>query len=123
SQTLELYDYKNHTTRAKTLPIMGTVLDLKSNYNTCWLLTEEHIYVFNYFGSLLKKMQNNGYTQMNENNENLILKKDNDLFYLKEDWETTQAIKLPNLLINQFFVTNETLYIYDGEYLHKFKIN
>lgn len=123
SQNLELYDYKTHTTRAKALPIKGTVLDVKSNYNACWLLTEQHIYMYNYFGSLLKKMENNGYTQLNENNGNLILKKDNDLFYLKEGWETPKAIKLPNVLINQFFVTNETMYIYDGEYIHKFKIN
>ncbi|WP_100613293.1 hypothetical protein [Confluentibacter citreus] len=123
TQDLELYDYKTNATRAKTLPIKGNVLDLKSNYNTCWLLTKDHLYVYNYFGSLLKKMAHDGYTQIVENNGNLILKKDNALFYLKDNTETPNTIKLPDLLINQFFVTNETMYIYDGEYLHKFKIN
>ncbi|MGE5942879.1 MAG: hypothetical protein ACM31G_00935 [Flavobacteriales bacterium] len=123
TQDLELYDYKTNTTRAKTLPIKGPVLDLKSNYNTCWLLTEDYLYVYNYFGSLLEKIKNNGYTEMIENDGNIILKKDNKLFYLKGNQDMPNAIKLPNLLINQFFVTNETLYIYDGEYLHKFKIN
>ncbi len=123
TQDLELYDYKTNATRAKTLPIKGNVLDLKSNYNTCWLLTKDYLYVYNYFGSLLKKMDNDGYTQIVENNGNLILKKDNALVYLKDGTETPTTIKLPNLLINQFFVTNETLYIYDGEFLHKFKIN
>ncbi|PKQ43689.1 hypothetical protein [Confluentibacter flavum] len=123
TQDLELYDYKTNAARAKTLPINGSVLDLKSNYNTCWLLTKDYLYVYNYFGSLLKKMDNDGYTQIVENNGNLILKKDNELFYLKDGTETPNTIKLPNLLINQFFVTNETLYIYDGKFLHKFKIN
>jgi len=123
TQDLELFDYKTNTSRAKTLPIQGSVLDLKSNYNTCWVLTENYIYVYNYFGSLLKKMKNNGYTQIMENNGHLVLKKDNGLFYLKDGTNIPSAIKLPNLLIKQFFVTNETMYIYDGEYLHKFKIN
>lgn len=123
TQDLELFDYKTNTSRAKTLPIKSPVLDLKSNYNTCWLLTENYIYVYNYFGSLLKKIKNNGYNQIMENNGNLILKKDNALFYLKAGTETPTAIKLPDLLINQFFVTNETMYIYDNKYLHKFKIN
>lgn len=123
TQDLELYDYKTNATRAKTLPIKGPVLDLKSNYNMCWLLTKDFLYVYNYFGSLLKKINNDGYTQIVENNGNLILKKDKELSYLKDGTETPNTIKLPDLLINQFFVTNETLYIYDGEYLHKFKIN
>jgi len=123
TQVLELYDYKTNSSRAKTLPIKGTVLDLKSNYNICWLLTKDHIYVYNYFGSLLKKMKNDGFTQIVENNGNLLLKKDNGLFYLKDGTEIPNAIKLPNLLINQYFSTNETMYIYDGKFLHKFKIN
>src|SRR5690606_38794399 len=49
TQNLELYDYKTNTARAKTLPIKGSVLDLKSNHDTCWLLTKNHLYVYNYF--------------------------------------------------------------------------
>ncbi|WP_111309364.1 hypothetical protein [Confluentibacter sediminis] len=122
TQTLELYDYKSNSSRAKTLPVKGNVFDLKSNYNACWLLTKDHLYIYNYSGSLLKKIKNNGFTEIVENNGNLILKKDNDLFYLKDNAEIPAAIQLPNLLINQFYTTDETLYIYDGEYLHKFKL-
>lgn len=122
TQLLELYDYKTNSTRAKTLPIEGNVLDLKSNYNNCWLLTTNFLYVYNYFGSLLGKMKNNGFTEIAENNENLILKKGNQLFYIKDKIGNPIPIKLPNLLIKQFFVTNETLYIYDGDNLHQFKL-
>ena len=55
-------------------------------------------------------------------NENIIFKKDNTLFYLKKDSGTIIPIALPNLLINQFFVTNETVYIYDNETLHQFQL-
>lgn len=121
-QKLELFDYKTRTTRAQTVPIQSTVLDLKSNYNFCWLLTENFLYVFNYFGRLIKKIKNQGYTQLVENNENMVLKKDNSLFYLKKNGDLIQPIKTPNLLINAFFVTNETLYIYNNETIQEFQL-
>jgi len=85
---LELYDYKNNTVRAQTLPISGKVIDLTSNYNSCWLLTKEYIYKYNYFGSLVSKTPNDGYTEIKETNENLILKKNNTLFFLDKNTKT-----------------------------------
>lgn len=122
TQQLELFEYKTKITRVKTLPVKSQVLDLKSNYNSCWLLTENYLYLYNYFGSLLAKIKNNGYTEISESNENIVLKKEQNLFYLKKNEENPISILIPNLLINQFFVTNETLYIYDNELLHKYQI-
>lgn len=122
TQQLEVYDYKNNITRSKTLPVSNTVLDIKSNYNYCWLLTKDYLYLYNYVGTLLTKTKNNGYTSMDESDGNIILKKDNNLFYIKKDTETTVPIILPNLLINQFSVTNETLYIYNNETLKQFQL-
>ncbi len=53
TQQLEVYDYLNNKTRARTMPINSEVLDLKSNFNFCWLLTENYIYTYSYFGSLI----------------------------------------------------------------------
>lgn len=121
-QQLELYDYKANMTRVTTMPIQSEILSLTSNYNYCWLLTKNNLYVYNYFGSLIKKLKNEGFSELVENSGNLILKKDNQLFYLKDNTENPIPIKLPNLLINQFLLTNETLYIYDGEILHQFQL-
>lgn len=121
-QQLELFDYKTNTTRAETMPVQTEVLDLKSNYNTCWLLTKRYLYVYNYFGSLLKKMKNDGFTALAESNQNIVLKKDNALFYLKKNTGNPIPISTPDFLIKQFFVTNETLYIYDNETLHEYQI-
>ncbi|WP_303318808.1 hypothetical protein Q4Q34_04960 [Flavivirga abyssicola] len=122
NQKLELFDYRTLTTRAQTVPIQSTILDLKSNYNFCFLLTKNYLYTYNYFGSLVKRIKNDGYTQLAESNGDIFLKKENDLFYLKKGSETTIPILIPNLLINAFFVTNETLYIYANEILHEYKI-
>lgn len=121
-QKLELFDYKTQTIRAQTVPVQSTVLDLKSNYNYCWLLTEKYLYKYNYFGSLVMKIKNDGYRGLVESNENMILKKEHALFYLKKNSAVPIFIKTPNLLINQFFVTNETLYIYGHEILQQFQL-
>lgn len=119
---LELYDYKTNTIRTKTLPVESNVLDIASNYNSCWLLTKNFIYKYNYFGSLESKIENNGFTAIKESNENIVLKKDNALFYIPKKTETIQSLKIPNLLISQFLVTNEIVYIYTDGFLHQYQL-
>lgn len=121
-QKLELFDYKSKTTRAQTVPVQNAVLDLTSNYNSCWLLTENYLYQYNYFGSMVKKIENQGYTALIESNENIFLKKENNLFFMKSNQDEILPIITPNLLINQFLVTNETLYIYNSETLQQFQL-
>ena len=122
TQQLELFDYKTNITRAKTLPVKSDVLHVTSNYNYCWLLTKRYLYKYNYFGSLILKIENNGFSELSENNGNIILKKDNTLFYLKKNTKNSIPITTPNLLIKQFFVMGETLYIYTDEILHQFQL-
>ncbi len=122
TQILELFDYKINKTRAVTLPIKSKVLDIASNYNNCWLLTKDYLYAYNYFGSLLYKIENDGFTTLKENNDNLVLQKDNSLFYRDRDTNNIIPISHPNLLIKQFFVTNEILYIYADEFLHRYQL-
>lgn len=121
-QRLQLFDYKSRTTRAHTVPIQSPILDLKSDFNYCWLLTEKYLYVYNYFGRLTRKIENSGYTSLVQNNENLVLKKDNSLYYLNKNGDNFTLIKTPNLIIDAFFVTNETLYIYNNETLQQFQL-
>lgn len=122
NQQLELYDYKANTIRATSIPVQSNVLDIKSNYNYCWLLTESNLYTYNYFGSVISKLKNEGYTEIAEDNGNLIIKSGNQLYYMTKDTNTLIPIKLPELLINRFLLTNETLYIYDGETLRQFQL-
>lgn len=121
-QKLELFDYKSRTIRAQTVPVQSAVLDLKSNYNYSYLLTKNYLYIYNYFGSLVKKIPNIGYTALVESNENIILKKEDTLFFMKKNQDAVQPIMTSNLLINQFFVTNETLYIYNRENLQQYQL-
>ncbi|TYB78274.1 hypothetical protein [Bizionia myxarmorum] len=121
-QQMELYDYKAKTVRATTMPIVSPTLSVTSNYNYVWLLTENYIYKYSYFGSLLFKIPNTGYTQILERHDDILLQKENSLYFLNDKTQEISPIKLPILLINQFLVTGETLYIYDSKILHEFEI-
>jgi len=122
SQQLELYDYKQNRSRFRSVPINGKILDLKSNFNFCWLLTQNYLYQYNYLGSMISKIPNNGFENIAISNENLIVLKSGKLYRMDKDLSDSQPIKLPNLLIKQFFATTETLYIYDGENLHHYQL-
>jgi hypothetical protein len=86
------------------------------------MLTENYLYQYTYFGSLISKLENKGFTSFAVDNENLILKTETDLFYKSKKAETMIAVERPKLLINQFLLTNETLYIYDSEKLHSYQL-
>jgi hypothetical protein len=122
TQQLENYDYKANVTRIKALPIQSEVIDLTSNYNFFWLLTKDYLYSYNYVGILLSKIKNTGFTKLIQTNGNLVLQKENQLFYLVKDTEIFLELKIPKLLIKQFFVTNETVYIYDDEFLYQYRL-
>ncbi len=122
SQRLELYDYKNNQLKASTIPIQSEVLGVLSDYNYCWLLTTNYLYQYSYFGSLISKLENKGYTAFTVDNESIILKSNTGLHYKPKKEEILNPISLPKLLINQFLLTNETLYIYDSENLHKYQL-
>ncbi len=122
TQQLEIYDYKQDVSKGQTLPIEDSVLDLISNYNSSWLLTENHLIAYNYFGSLTSKIKNDGYTSICEINENIIFKKENKLYYLLKGEKEIILMDLPELLIKAFFATDETLYIYDGEFLQQYQL-
>ncbi len=121
-QQLELYDYKTNKTRFSAVPVQSIVLDLESDYNFCWLLTEKYLYQYNYFGSMISKIENTGFTEISKSNGHLILKKEGVLYFKHKKKEDITPINLPKLLINQFLLTNETLYIYDLEKLHKYQL-
>ena len=122
TQRLELYDYKKNNVKASTIPVESQVLGVLSDYNYCWLLTTNYLYQYSYFGSLISKLKNNGFTAFTLDNESVILKTNTGLYYKSKKAEILRPILLPKLLINQFLLTNETLYIYDSENLHKYQL-
>ena len=121
-QYLELYDFNANKIKLKTVPVQSEVLDLKSDYNYCYLLTKNYLYVYNYFGSLIRKIENSGYDSLAFNEAHLVLKKGESLFILEKNEAIIHPIKHPKMLIKQFLVTNETVYIYGLNLLRHYQL-
>ena len=119
---IELYNYINNTFKVVNSEISGEVISLESNYKYCWVLTDSHIYKFNYFGSLITKIAVNNIQQIETFNDALLFKKNNELFYYDQDLLIEYKLDLENLLIKDFFVINQSLYIYDSEHFIKYQI-
>jgi len=122
TQRLELYDYKINKTRTKTVPIPANVIAITSNYNVCWVLTETHLLEYSYTGSLLNKIETKNFTSLVQNNNSVLLLSENKLYLLDKKKQSFEHILIPNLLINQFFATNEIVYIYAENKLYQYQL-
>ena len=73
-------------------------------------------------GSLISKLPQEGFTDLKLWNGVLFLQKENAIYYKLKNTETVLRLNLPKVLVKQFFVTNQTLYIYDEEFLHHYQL-
>ena len=119
---LELFDYKAQKTKLNTLPFKNEVLALQSDYNNVYALTGLSFYHYNYTGSLISEMNHDGFDDFKLGSGFIVFKKENSLYYKKNENKKIQILKIPNKTIKQFFVMNQTLYIYDGELLYYYQL-
>ena len=119
---LELFDYNTSMSRVKTAPLKSEILALDSDYNYSWVLLKDELQCFNYMGSLITKLPNQGFTDLKLWNGGLFLKKGNDIYYKPKESELFWILDLSKILVKQFFVTNQSLYIYDEEFLHHYQL-
>jgi hypothetical protein len=119
---LELFDYEINSTRLTTLPLGEQVLAIESDYNNVYALTPSYFFQFNYTGSLVQKIKHESFNGFSVLNNVLLFQKNNDLYYKFSNSDEFQVLEIPKNLIKQFFVMNQTLYIYDGEFLHHYQL-
>ena len=103
--------------------IDGNLIDMKSNYNYLWVLTDKYLYKINYNGLIIFKKENIiGLTKIGFYKNDILLSNESELYHLENNKELFTKIKLEKLFIKDFFVINETLYIYDKDHLNKYLI-
>ncbi|MFK5983718.1 MAG: hypothetical protein QM499_12475 [Flavobacteriaceae bacterium] len=121
-QQLELYNYRSKSKTVISLPINGEVLSQVSNFNYCFVLTEEKIRAYNIYGSLLAEINNEGFHKIIQFNENIIALKDNTLYYIDKETREISEIKSPEINIKDLQLTQDFLYIYDENQVQKFTL-
>ena len=119
---LELFNYNLSRSLVKTAPLKSEILALDSDYNYCWVLLKEELQCYNYMGSLITKLPNQGFTDLKLWNGILFLNKENSIYYKPKESAVFLILDLSKILVKQFFVINQTLYIYDEEFLHHYQL-
>ena len=95
----------------------------KSNYNYLWVLTDKYLYKINYNGLIIFKKENKiGSKKIGFYKNDILLSNESELYHLENNNKLFTKIKLEKLFIKDFFVINETLYIYDKDHLNKYLI-
>ncbi len=121
-QQLELYNYRTLNRVLVSQPIHGDVLSQISNFNYCYILTEEKIRAYNIYGSLLSEIDNDDFEKLILSNERLLAIKNNEIFYISNDAREFTKIKSPEINKKDLQLTQDFLYIYNGKKLHTFKL-
>ncbi|WP_378182232.1 hypothetical protein [Aquimarina sp. SS2-1] len=122
TQQLEIFNTITNKPLVTTQPINEIPSILRSNFNYCWTLTSEAIIKFNIYGSLMESIKNEGFTDLRIINNDIILLKENNLYYRTSATGKTEKINLPEIPVKQFYVTNEILYIYDQSKIYSFDL-
>ncbi|HET8803523.1 MAG TPA: hypothetical protein VFM72_03025 [Aequorivita sp.] len=129
TQQLELYNYGSKLQTLVSQPFPGKLISQASNFNYCFTLMENNLRAFNIYGSILNETDSEGYEKIIQQNENLIALKENSLYYIPDFAKRNEAISretvklsFPEITIKDLQLTNDFLYIYDGENLHTFKL-
>jgi hypothetical protein len=127
SQQLELYNYISNVKTIVSQPFAGKLVSQASNFNYCFVLTENKLRKFNRYGSLVSEFPMTGYEKIIHHNKNTIALKDNKLFSISNDLlniENTTVkpinITIPENNLKHLYLTEDFLYIYDGNNLHTF---
>ena len=124
SQQLELYNYVSNQKVIVSQPFPGKLISQASNFNYCYVLTENQLRKFNRYGSLISEFPMTGYEKIIYHNKNIIALKENELFLVKKDPLNLESliikpinITLPENKIKDLYLTEDFLYIYDGKNL------
>ncbi len=127
SQQLELYNYITKQKTLVSLPFPGKLISQASNFNYCYILTENTLRGFNRYGSLISEFPMTGYEKIIHHNKNIVALKKNELFLIVNDPinSENQTVKpinitIPENNIKDLYLTKDFLYIYDGKNLHTF---
>lgn len=129
TQQLELFNYSSNLKTTVSQPFAGKMISQASNFNYCFILTQNKVRAFNIYGSILAETDSWGFEKIVQQNENLVALKENLLYYIpdfankkKEGPKEIIQIEMPEITIKDLQLSDDFLYIYDGANLHTFSL-
>ena len=122
SQQLELFNYRTNKETIFSQPYPGKLISQASNFNDCLLLTDAYLYKVNIYGSLLYEQALDGFDQVVRNGKKTIGLKESSLYLIDEETLHPLELTLDENTIKDLQLTQEFLYIYDGNILSAYTL-
>jgi hypothetical protein len=122
SQELLLYNYRFQTKTANTIPFEGKIISQQSDFNFCYLLTENSIQKYNTYGSSIFNLTSNEFSNITHEGDVLVALKENELYYIDENNLAPIKINSSEITVKDLQLSQDFLYIYNGEKLLKFTL-
>ena len=122
-QRLELYDYRNNRTRNDFTPQPDNAVELASNFNTCWVLTNSTLYHYNAYGSLLYKTAATDLQHIALYDDYLFAQKKDSLYLKTANEPGFFSLKTQSETDFQFYYTAGNLYLYQPDFISVYKLN
>ena len=105
------------------IKVTGKLHDIISDYNSLWILTSNELMKVDYNGLLDYKIPNStNFNKIRFFKKNIFLASDDSVGYLNKKELKINLFKIPKLFIKDFFVINESLYIYEEDFYNRFLI-
>ena len=131
--TLDLYDYVNNRRILSTPPISDNVTTATSDFNFCYLLTDDQLLMFNIYGSLTDTRNISGKEIItdhdligvfHEGNFTFFKRtKDNRLGDLQLTWDEKLSAHLASEDVTDFFLRHNILYLYHENQLVPYQLS
>lgn len=121
TQELEIYDFNRDKNIITSLPITKEVIQVKSNFNFCYVLVKDELRTYNSYGSVVGKLNLKLTDFVIYKND--ILGYDTDSFWLISNGKQPEKLAISEeISVIDFHLNNQNLYIYDGYKLHTYVI-
>lgn len=122
SQRLELLDYRSENLQAISQTFSGEILEQVNDYNYCYIRTVNNIYLFNSYGSVLKKLPATTYERMFPASKGVVLQREDGWYYWAEKKPKPErmAINLAGKDVRNLFFARQACYVFDGTHLHTY---
>lgn len=123
-QRLELFDYNQNKVITEFPPTALPALELTSNFNVCWIKTENSIDSYTVYGSLINSFPTkNQIHSIATYSDYIFAIEDEKLIYKEKNTAEFSSMEIPEIKVKQFSIKDEILYLYDGQNLISYRLN
>lgn len=119
---LEFFNYQNTNNTYTTIPLTKNPISIAANFNTAFVLFKDSIKSYNNYGTLLKKQSADSIIKLKLQNNKLVGETHSNFIILNKELKPSFSLKKPKNTGQDFFLSNEKLYIYGESILYQYKV-